>query len=134
MTALISFEAPKPNNDNGKAKASVGKERVSSTTPQSVGGDEDEDNEDERLNSYRGLFDDEQKRETDIGRHVNQLRKHSSSEVRRLVKQEMEGLFLRKWKDVVDEWVKLNQPRICLCYHGWRLAAVENFPKWTSSG
>ncbi|XP_041009245.1 probable mediator of RNA polymerase II transcription subunit 26c isoform X2 [Juglans microcarpa x Juglans regia] len=44
-------------------------------------------------------------KETDIGRHVNRLRKHSSSDVRRLVK-----LLVRKWKDIVDEWVKLNQP------------------------
>ncbi|XP_041019230.1 probable mediator of RNA polymerase II transcription subunit 26c [Juglans microcarpa x Juglans regia] len=34
----------------------------------------------------------------DIGRHVNQLQKHSSSDVRRLVK-----LLVRKWKDNVDE-------------------------------
>ncbi|XP_024028872.1 probable mediator of RNA polymerase II transcription subunit 26c [Morus notabilis] len=44
-------------------------------------------------------------KETDIGRHVNRLRKHPSSEVKRLVKQ-----VVRKWKDTVDEWVKLNQP------------------------
>ncbi|XP_077248671.1 transcription elongation factor (TFIIS) family protein isoform X2 [Tasmannia lanceolata] len=44
-------------------------------------------------------------KETDIGRHVNGLRKHPSSEVRRLVKQ-----LVRKWKDLVDEWVKLNTP------------------------
>ncbi|KAK9270898.1 hypothetical protein L1049_026484 [Liquidambar formosana] len=44
-------------------------------------------------------------KETDIGRHVNRLRKHSSNEVRRLVKQ-----LVRKWKDLVDEWVKLNTP------------------------
>ncbi|KAF8377187.1 hypothetical protein HHK36_030560 [Tetracentron sinense] len=43
--------------------------------------------------------------ETDIGRHVNRLRKHSSNEVRRLVKQ-----LVRKWKELVDEWVKLNTP------------------------
>ncbi|KAK1323854.1 putative mediator of RNA polymerase II transcription subunit 26c [Acorus calamus] len=42
-------------------------------------------------------------KETDIGRHVNRLRKHPSSEVRRLVK-----LLVRKWKESVDEWVKLN--------------------------
>ncbi|XP_055834486.1 probable mediator of RNA polymerase II transcription subunit 26c isoform X3 [Solanum dulcamara] len=40
---------------------------------------------------------------TDIGRHVNRLRKHSSNEVRRLVK-----LLIRRWKDIVDEWVRLN--------------------------
>ncbi|KAI4317151.1 hypothetical protein L6164_025049 [Bauhinia variegata] len=44
-------------------------------------------------------------KETDIGRHVNRLRKHPSNDVRRLVK-----LLVRKWKDIVDEWVKLNQP------------------------
>ncbi|EEF32318.1 probable mediator of RNA polymerase II transcription subunit 26c isoform X2 [Ricinus communis] len=44
-------------------------------------------------------------KETDIGRHVNQLRKHTSNDVRRLVKQ-----LVRKWKDIVDEWVKLNPP------------------------
>ncbi|ONK57557.1 uncharacterized protein A4U43_C09F1720 [Asparagus officinalis] len=42
-------------------------------------------------------------KETDIGRHVNGLRKHSSNEVRRLVKQ-----LVRKWKEIVDEWVKAN--------------------------
>ncbi|XP_009589434.1 probable mediator of RNA polymerase II transcription subunit 26c isoform X1 [Nicotiana tomentosiformis] len=40
---------------------------------------------------------------TDVGRHVNRLRKHSSNEVRRLVK-----LLIRRWKDIVDEWVRLN--------------------------
>lgn len=43
--------------------------------------------------------------ETDIGRHVNQLRKNSSNDVRRLVK-----LLVRKWKEIVDEWVKLKTP------------------------
>ncbi|XP_029127324.1 probable mediator of RNA polymerase II transcription subunit 26c isoform X2 [Cajanus cajan] len=38
---------------------------------------------------------------TDIGRHVNRLRKHSSNDVKRLVK-----LLVRKWKEIVDEWVK----------------------------
>lgn len=42
-------------------------------------------------------------KETDIGRHVNRLRKHHSNDVRRLVK-----LLVRKWKEIVDEWVKLN--------------------------
>uniref|UniRef100_A0A2N9I249 TFIIS N-terminal domain-containing protein n=1 Tax=Fagus sylvatica TaxID=28930 RepID=A0A2N9I249_FAGSY len=106
------------------------------TTPQSAA---DRDDDDEDLDPYAGLFDDEQKRileikehledpqqteeslvellqtladmditfqalkETDIGRHVNRLRKHSSNDVRRLVK-----LLVRKWKDIVDEWVKLN--------------------------
>ncbi|KAK9271590.1 hypothetical protein L1049_001952 [Liquidambar formosana] len=44
-------------------------------------------------------------KETDIGRHVNRLRKHSSGDLRRLVKQ-----LVRKWKDLVDEWVRLNTP------------------------
>nr|GME04533.1 probable mediator of RNA polymerase II transcription subunit 26C [Ipomoea batatas] len=43
-------------------------------------------------------------KETDIGRHVNRLRKHPSNEVKRLVKQ-----LVRKWKETVDKWVKLNQ-------------------------
>ncbi|KAK9069430.1 hypothetical protein SSX86_011333 [Deinandra increscens subsp. villosa] len=42
-------------------------------------------------------------KETDIGRHVNRLRKHPSNEVRRLVKE-----LVRKWKDLVDEWVGSN--------------------------
>ncbi|KAH6799527.1 hypothetical protein C2S51_036011 [Perilla frutescens var. frutescens] len=103
----------------------------------SSGGEEDED-----VDPYGGLFDDEQTKilaikeqledlnqsedavvellqiladmdiafqalkETDIGRHVNRLRKHSSNEVRRLVKQ-----LVRKWKETVDEWVKVNQPQ-----------------------
>ncbi|KAK6125738.1 hypothetical protein DH2020_040512 [Rehmannia glutinosa] len=45
-------------------------------------------------------------KETDIGRHVNRLRKHPSNEVRRLVKQ-----LVRKWKETVDDWVKVNQPQ-----------------------
>ncbi|OVA03327.1 Transcription elongation factor [Macleaya cordata] len=44
-------------------------------------------------------------KETDIGRHVNRLRKNPSNDVRRLVKQ-----LVRKWKDLVDEWVKSNTP------------------------
>ncbi|KAB2085768.1 hypothetical protein ERO13_A05G401200v2 [Gossypium hirsutum] len=99
------------------------------------------ENEDDDMDPYGGLFDDEQKRvleikerlelpdqsedslvdllqsladmditfqalkETDIGRHVNKLRKHSSNDVRRLVKQ-----LVRKWKEIVDEWVRVNQP------------------------
>ncbi|XP_051138987.1 probable mediator of RNA polymerase II transcription subunit 26c [Andrographis paniculata] len=43
--------------------------------------------------------------ETDIGRHVTKLRKHPCNEVRRLVK-----ILVRKWKDTVDEWVRLNTP------------------------
>ncbi|KAK8450059.1 hypothetical protein SEVIR_7G304400v4 [Setaria viridis] len=41
--------------------------------------------------------------ETDIGRHVNGLRKHPSGEVRQLVK-----LLVRKWKEIVDDWVRLH--------------------------
>lgn len=44
--------------------------------------------------TFKGL------KETDIGRHVNRLRKHPSSEVRTLVKH-----LVRKWKELVDEWV-----------------------------
>uniref|UniRef100_A0A7N0TPJ5 TFIIS N-terminal domain-containing protein n=1 Tax=Kalanchoe fedtschenkoi TaxID=63787 RepID=A0A7N0TPJ5_KALFE len=42
-------------------------------------------------------------KDTDIGRHVNRLRKHPSNEVRRLVKH-----LVRKWKDLVDQWVIVN--------------------------
>ncbi|CAL0305300.1 unnamed protein product [Lupinus luteus] len=106
-------------------------------TPQSPDNDENENEND--LDPFGGLFDDEQKKileikeqleepdqseeslvellqnlvdmditfqalkETDIGRHVNQLRKHSSNDVRRLVK-----LLVKKWKEIVDEWVKSN--------------------------
>ncbi|KAG6476779.1 hypothetical protein ZIOFF_066027 [Zingiber officinale] len=42
-------------------------------------------------------------KETDIGRYVNNHRKHPSNEVRQLVKQ-----LVRKWKDLVDEWAKSN--------------------------
>ncbi|XP_074589526.1 putative mediator of RNA polymerase II transcription subunit 26c [Curcuma longa] len=42
-------------------------------------------------------------KETDIGRHVNNHRKHPSNEVRQLVKQ-----LVRKWKYLVDEWAKSN--------------------------
>ncbi|KAI3451041.1 hypothetical protein Pfo_007706 [Paulownia fortunei] len=116
--------------------------RKSPLTPESdhrnfSGGEDEED-----LDPYGGLFDDEQTKilsikeqledphqsedavvellqnlsdmditfqalkETDIGRHVNRLRKHPSNEVRRLVKQ-----LVRKWKETVDEWVKVNQPQ-----------------------
>ncbi|KAL8239583.1 hypothetical protein R6Q59_016150 [Mikania micrantha] len=109
--------------------------RDSPLTPQSVPRDDD----DNQLDPYGGLFDDEQTKilsikeqledpnmtdddvvellqtladmdltftalkETDVGRHVNQFRKHPSNEVRRLVKQ-----LVRKWKDLVDEWVGSN--------------------------
>ncbi|GAB2279294.1 hypothetical protein Dimus_013938 [Dionaea muscipula] len=44
-------------------------------------------------------------KETDIGRHVYLLRKHESNDIRRLAKQ-----IVRKWKDIVDEWVERNKP------------------------
>lgn len=128
-----------------RSKARVEKQRVSPATPQSLSGEESDEEggggAGEGRDLFGGLFDEEQKKileikklieesdqseealvellqmladmditfqalqETDIGRHVNQLRKHSSSEVKRLVKQ-----LVRKWKDTVDEWVKLNQP------------------------
>ncbi|XP_019435001.1 PREDICTED: probable mediator of RNA polymerase II transcription subunit 26c isoform X2 [Lupinus angustifolius] len=105
-------------------------------TPQSLENDNENDND---LDPYGGLFEDEQKKileikeqleepdqsedslvdllqnledmditfqaltETDIGRHVNVLRKHSSNDVRKLVK-----LLVKKWKEIVDEWVKSN--------------------------
>ncbi|XP_061344984.1 probable mediator of RNA polymerase II transcription subunit 26c [Gastrolobium bilobum] len=43
--------------------------------------------------------------DTAIGRHVNRLRKHSSNEVKRLVK-----LLVSKWRETVDEWVMLETP------------------------
>uniref|UniRef100_A0A0D6R8F8 TFIIS N-terminal domain-containing protein n=1 Tax=Araucaria cunninghamii TaxID=56994 RepID=A0A0D6R8F8_ARACU len=38
---------------------------------------------------------------TEIGKQVNQLRKHNSKRIRNMVKQ-----LIRGWKDLVDEWVK----------------------------
>lgn len=107
-------------------------------TPES---NHDKDEEQEDVDPYGGLFDDEEQtqiltikeqlenpelsdeyvvdllqnladmditfqalKETDIGRYVNRLRKHPSSEVRRLVK-----MLVRKWKETVDDWVRLNQ-------------------------
>ncbi|KAK1439425.1 hypothetical protein QVD17_05243 [Tagetes erecta] len=43
-------------------------------------------------------------KESDIGRNVNRLRKHSSNEVRSLVKH-----LVRKWKELVDDWVGSNR-------------------------
>ncbi|CAL0330012.1 unnamed protein product [Lupinus luteus] len=43
-------------------------------------------------------------KDTNIGRHVSKLGKHSSNDIRRLAK-----LLIRKWKGVVDEWVKLGE-------------------------
>ncbi|KAF2318198.1 hypothetical protein GH714_002787 [Hevea brasiliensis] len=42
-------------------------------------------------------------KDTGIGRHVSSLRKHSSDDFRRLVKQ-----LVRKWREIVDEWLRLN--------------------------
>ncbi|KAK3032188.1 hypothetical protein RJ639_035900 [Escallonia herrerae] len=106
-------------------------------TPVSVQREDEE--EDEELDPFGGLFDEEQTtilrikehledpdqsedslvellqsladmeitfkalEETDIGRHVNRLRKHPSNDVRRLVKQ-----LVRRWKELVDEWVRLH--------------------------
>ncbi|KAF2318352.1 hypothetical protein GH714_005737 [Hevea brasiliensis] len=42
-------------------------------------------------------------KDTGIERHVSSLRKHSSDDVRRLVKQ-----LVRKWREIVDEWLRLN--------------------------
>ncbi|KAK0581024.1 hypothetical protein LWI29_008965 [Acer saccharum] len=57
--------------------------------------------------------------ETHIRRHVNRLRKHSSNDVRRLVKH-----LVRKWKDIVDELVKLNPPA------GHEASALMELNKW----
>ncbi|WCJ20392.1 Transcription elongation factor (TFIIS) family protein [Euphorbia peplus] len=133
----INDEIKNSNTLQGKGGVGI---RSPSTTPRSIHDDEDENDDD--LDPYAGLFDDELKRvleikqqledldqpedylvdllqtladmditfkalkETDIGRHVNHLRKHSSNDVRRLVKQ-----LVRKWKEIVDEWVRLNPQR-----------------------
>ncbi|PKI58596.1 hypothetical protein CRG98_020985 [Punica granatum] len=114
-----------------------GVKRQSATPPSPHSGNRDDD----ELDPFGGLFDDEQRKileikghledpdqsedsivellqsladmditfqalqETDIGRHVNRFRKHSSNDVRRLVKH-----LVRKWKQIVDEWVNVNQP------------------------
>ncbi|KAL0282579.1 UNVERIFIED_CONTAM: putative mediator of RNA polymerase II transcription subunitc [Sesamum angustifolium] len=143
----------KYNNDDDNTNEDFSK---SPSTPESnhrnfSGGEEEED-----LDPYGGLFDDEQTKivtikeqledpnqseeavvdllqnladmditfqalkETDIGRHVNRLRKHPSNEVRRLVKQLVRfspfpsflfQILETKWKETVDEWVKVNQPQ-----------------------
>ncbi|KAK6118432.1 hypothetical protein DH2020_047849 [Rehmannia glutinosa] len=132
----------KLNNDDNNNRNSNEDFSKSPLTPESnhrnfSGGEEEED-----MDPYGGLFDDEQTKiisikeqledpnqsedavvellqnladmditfqalkETDIGRHVNRLRKNPSNEVRILVKQ-----LVRKWKETVDEWVKVNQPQ-----------------------
>ncbi|KAH6765406.1 hypothetical protein C2S52_016389 [Perilla frutescens var. hirtella] len=68
-------------------------------------------------------------KETDIGRHVNRLRKHSSNEVRRLVKQ-----LVRKWKETVDEWVKVNQPQASTNLIADVDSPQQNIPKNQQNG
>ncbi|GLT70422.1 hypothetical protein SLA2020_425030 [Shorea laevis] len=121
------------SHEGGKEGGSGGGR--SPSTPHSVDGDDDEfdpygglfDDEQKRILEIKECLEDPDQsedslvhllqslaemditfkalKETDIGRHVNKLRKHSSNEVRRLVKQ-----LVRKWKEIVDEWVRLNQP------------------------
>ncbi|KAF2318195.1 hypothetical protein GH714_002717 [Hevea brasiliensis] len=43
-------------------------------------------------------------KDTGIETHASSLRKHSSNDVRRLVKQ-----LVRKWREIVDEWWRLNR-------------------------
>ncbi|KAL6576077.1 hypothetical protein OROHE_000548 [Orobanche hederae] len=124
-------------------------------------GGEDEDD----VDPYGGLFDDEQTRilsikdqledpdqseyavvellqnlsdmditfqalkETDIGRHVNRLRKHSSNEVRGLVKQ-----LVSKWKETVNEWVKVNQPQAASNLSADVDSPQQNIPKNQQNG
>ncbi|XWS74529.1 hypothetical protein CRYUN_Cryun01aG0005600 [Craigia yunnanensis] len=77
--------------------------------PASVKVKEEKESEDSLVDLLQSLADMDitfqALKETDIGRHVNKLRKHSSNDVRRLVKQ-----LVRKWKEIVDEWVRVNQP------------------------
>ncbi|KAF2318340.1 hypothetical protein GH714_005507 [Hevea brasiliensis] len=54
----------------------------------------------ENRNEAKGEMDVE---DTGIGRHVSSLRKHSSDDVRRLVKQ-----LVRKWREIVDDRLRLN--------------------------
>ncbi|KAM0039471.1 putative transcription regulator IWS1 family [Helianthus debilis subsp. tardiflorus] len=136
--------------------------RESPLTPQSV----PLEDEDEELDPYAGLFDDEQARvlrikeqledpqqsdeavvdllqtladmdltftglkETDIGRHVNRLRKHPSNEVRSLVKQ-----LVRKWKELVDEWVgSKNGDRAPATHDDGDSPLVHNVSRNTQNG
>ncbi|KAJ6798204.1 putative mediator of RNA polymerase II transcription subunit 26c [Iris pallida] len=46
-------------------------------------------------------------KQTHIGRHVYKMREHRSCEVRELVK-----ILVRKWMDIVDEWVKINSENL----------------------
>ncbi|CAA0831633.1 Probable mediator of RNA polymerase II transcription subunit 26c [Striga hermonthica] len=109
-------------------KDDVGFESVEREEEKEVEDDEDDDNDEKKeILEIKTLLDDENQSEgcliellqrlvgmettfqtlkdTDIGRHASKLRKHSSNEVRRLVK-----ILVRKWKDIVDEWVRLNAP------------------------
>ncbi|GER35103.1 transcription elongation factor family protein [Striga asiatica] len=68
-------------------------------------------------------------KETDIGRHVNRLRKHPSNEVRILVKQ-----LVRKWKETVDDWVKVNQPQRTSDLNADVDSPQQNIPKNQQNG
>ncbi|KAL8477757.1 hypothetical protein ACS0TY_029891 [Phlomoides rotata] len=132
----------KVNVDDDKSDRNLNLDSSKSAlTPESNHLDLSGGNDEDDVDPYGGLFDDEQTKilsikeqledpeqsedavvellqdlsdmditfqalkETDIGRHVNRLRKHHhSDEVRRLVK-----LLVRKWKETVDDWVKVNQ-------------------------
>ncbi|KAI3776756.1 hypothetical protein L1987_46545 [Smallanthus sonchifolius] len=67
-------------------------------------------------------------KETDIGRHVNRLRKHPSNEVRGLVKH-----LVRKWKDLVDEWVGVNNDASATLIDG-DSPMVQNVPRSAQNG
>ncbi|KAJ4950057.1 hypothetical protein NE237_026889 [Protea cynaroides] len=130
----------RPEDSVEKDSSSHEEKGGSPSTPQSLDRDDDRDQSDEHSNEHSAIDDEETKvlnirdlledpdqsedslinllqnladmditfkalKETDIGRHVNRLRKNPSNEVRRLVKQ-----LVRRWKDLVDEWVKLNTP------------------------
>ncbi|KAM0034102.1 putative transcription regulator IWS1 family [Helianthus debilis subsp. tardiflorus] len=69
-------------------------------------------------------------KETDIGRNVNRLRKHPSNEVRGLVKQ-----LVRKWKDLVDEWVGSNNSALARStLTGGDSPLVQNVPRGNQNG
>ncbi|KAH6759099.1 hypothetical protein C2S51_019334 [Perilla frutescens var. frutescens] len=59
-------------------------------------------------------------KETEIGRHVTKLRKHSSNEVRRLVK-----VLVKKWRDTVDEWVNRQNTTVEEEFNGERKSPDE---------
>ncbi|KAF8657861.1 hypothetical protein HU200_059671 [Digitaria exilis] len=67
-----------------------------------LGEDEADAGVESKILAIRDFLEDPDQ-ETDIGRHVNALRKHPSGEVRQLVK-----LLVRKWKEIVDDWVRLH--------------------------